>query len=337
MDKSSLRVISFHVIWMILFHGSYFLRVTAFNVARGNPRLYASSSEPFLIQRRNYHHRGCILDSSTSGANDIVIDRYRLAQDLIVGMASKKTWKRFSGVYELATRDSDSSCTCVDVGCDHGLLTIAFAMGGCFKRVVGIDISERALHDGALANLDKIMSLSDKLPTSVSASFPSNLDFEVGDGIKNLKEKEACTVCICGVGVNTMDDILFSGEQAEESFRFKRLVLQPTNSRPRNLITLYDKIQNKGYVVLDEHMVYLSKRFYITTSFIERPYDQQNKSKNVLPGEIIMKNSNKESDNYKTWKSFVSFHLDWLEREKKLNPHQINQSDQRWLNFFGKL
>lgn len=103
---------------------------------------------------------------------------------------------------------------------------------------------------------------------------PSSLSFRVGDGLCVLNTGEADVVCIAGMGVNTMISI-FSHEKTSsvkllDAIDCRTLVLQFTNSRPRNLISLYQILHQIGWEPCHERLVDVADRWYVTTSFSGR-------------------------------------------------------------------
>mmetsp|Transcript_1019 Transcript_1019/g.2358 ORF Transcript_1019/g.2358 Transcript_1019/m.2358 type:complete len:452 (+) Transcript_1019:90-1445(+) len=224
-----------------------------------------------------------------------------------------RTWKRLSHLLTMASTDDEDKLThnnnsssssalasptsrmksVADIGTDHGLLAMGLALTGDYDKVVGVDVSDQALTYGALTMLGKIQNKTIGIGDTSSnhyhratnsARFP--IEFRLGNGLQALDSGEADVVCIAGMGVNTMLEILLDDddEQREESvvgnnrrrrrrmdvlerIGCKRLVLQATNSKPRNLILLYDGLQELGWKVRDERIEFLSRRWYMTTSF----------------------------------------------------------------------
>ena len=267
------------------------------------------------------------------------------AKNLMKRMASERTLQRFAPVFDLAVYNNELCHTCVDVGCDHGLLTISLGATGIFNNVVGIDVSEQALQNGALVNFDRVKILASKLQHLLPPDFPSNLTFKVGNGLKDSNFGQNTTVCICGMGVHTMIDIIFPPNACAEmkgNNVYNRFVLQPTNSKPRNLISIYDRLQNAGYVVEQEQITLISSRFYFTTSFapnlalVESSIQQELPSP-MLPGEFLLKNKSEiKRETLETFYEYVKFHHGWIGRDKK-SKQILNTEDERWLSVFSKI
>jgi tRNA A22 N-methylase len=205
------------------------------------------------------------------------------------------------------TRSSDSdaihSKSIVDVGCDHGLLTMGLAASGCFQRVIGVDVSVAALERGAFILYQDVITTT----TTTIPYWLSQVEFRVGDGIHGLVPGEADVICIAGMGFQTMIAILTSHVKLQEEegddekslllqtqgtnnsrhdddsssrsttpilqldrLACQELYLQPANSKPIYLMELYDTLQDIGWYVAKEHLSEISSRWYMTTMWKRR-------------------------------------------------------------------
>lgn len=242
---------------------------------------------------------------------------------------TNRAWRRLRHLVNLTTTattsnssSTDASRTVADVGTDHGLLAFGLASTGKFSKVTGVDQSERALRDGA--------HQLPKLPV---------LSFRHGDGLAALQPGEADIICIAGMGVHTMRTILGAtdenGTLLLDALRPHQLVLQPTNSRPRNLYRLYAYLQNIGWQVDDERIEYLSKRWYITASFA-----RTDDAALSLPGDKLVENSklehapinDKMADDFWAW---VSHHCAWIRKDQARGRHWMDKADLDWIARFS--
>ena len=246
--------------------------------------------------------------------------------------------------------------TIADIGCDHGLLSIALAASGRYKGVVGVDVSSRALEDGALLFYKKMKVILgsdtyqyhslDSLDRGELLDSILPVQFRVGDGLAPLVSGEADSICIAGVGVHNILSILMSrqhyisdGDDGDSSqgnhdeiegydidrIQCNRLLLQPTNSRPRHLIKLYRELHGFGFGVTDERVVYLGSRWYITSAFERVTMDAANNGiKLRFPGTILAARGDEELNRY------VKHHSDWLESDVRRNAN-LDQDDMQWL------
>lgn len=267
-----------------------------------------------------------------------------------------KTWKRLSHLLEMAAGDQDKSEeaqkvsgakkeSVADVGTDHGLLAMGLALTGKYSTVVGVDVSDQALTYGALSMLEKIRNQTKTFDEEGFESSPElPVEFRLGNGLEALELGEADIICIAGMGVNTMLQILEpngSGCRNLEKIGCKRLVLQATNSRPRNLIRLYDRLQEMGWKVEDERIEKLSSRWYITARFeLENgaEYTQHDPEKGgtlrlELPGSKLQ-SLNKENAMREIFDEYCLHHKQWIQKDSKLPSYQMDTRDNRWLEYF---
>lgn len=253
------------------------------------------------------------------------------ARDAFSKLAKRgRSWKRLHHLVHLACLcDIEEVRSIADVGCDHGLLSLALAVSGRFEHVVGLDVSEQALNDGAVMLYKQFLRdlENDKRWKNLSTEqlidlFP--VKFGVGDGLRMLESGEADALCIAGMGVNTISRILDPREVQRVGCQF--LILQPTNSRPRNLIQLYDQLADEGWKVRDERIEYLSSRWYISTRFTREPKHVSVATANnnrTIPGQLLALSDH-------AYGSYVDHHRQWIERDSQKGA-SLNENDRRWL------
>jgi hypothetical protein len=167
----------------------------------------------------------------------------QLAQRAITVLSRRtKSWQRLRPVIDLALGCCGGAHVrgVTDVGTDHGLLALGLAASGQWDRVVGIDVSETALQQGALRLWQQYVELcvrrpqpndtadssSDTTPTATTAATPATptttqaaavpllssslpvVEFRLGHGLTVARRGEADVVCMAGMGVSTMMTIL---------------------------------------------------------------------------------------------------------------------------------
>ena len=283
---------------------------------------------------------------------------YDAAQQVVTLLAQRnKTWNRLSPIVELATSNASTrKCnneqrrnSIADIGCDHGLLSIALASSGEFHKVIGIDVSERALQDGAMAFYPKVKKILERYNGNsndnrnrngeqVQCEFEQSLpiEFRFGDGLAPLEKGEADSICIAGMGVSTMLSILQSPTPCSDSNGDSRyldylqcscLFLQPPTARPRKLMELYNEVQNMGFVLVNERIVKLKKNWYITSQFDRRQSFQQDGDCHLLPGHYLSNIS--DIDQQIEYKNYVDHHLRWLNEDLKRNG-ELCEYDKEW-------
>jgi hypothetical protein len=297
-----------------------------------------------------------------------------------------RTWKRLRHFLDLVhhipqsqSHQCEQQGLCgVDIGCDHGLLSFGLAASGRFSSVAGVDVSQNAL-DSALDNLQQLTKHT-RSDTDVVLETPAparrsetkllngcGVFFKVGDGLADLDAESVDVACLAGMGVNTIMDILFvqppqelstsnnadmfSASSTTELQRVgcQHVLVQPTNSRPRNLIRLYDALQDAGFELVEERIELLSSRWYITALFtklkspailsVKVNNDSNNSEKDAtfsLPGDKLRHLSSDAAHTmHDTFSSYVEHHLNWLQKDIATKGFEaLSEEDKRWLALY---
>lgn len=299
--------------------------------------------------------------SSSSSNHDIDHvqndDYVTLAEEAFSILAKRgKTWQRLKHLVDLANTNSNSSKnnnnknsivsslpTFVDIGTDHGILPIALAVsGGRRRKAIGVDRSEQALENGAKSLLKQVqdylmMNVTEStLDESVTSTTALHVEFRCGNGLSCIKPGEADIITIAGMGVHSIMNILVESSDIDR-VGCQQVLIQPTNSKPRNLVKVYDALQSKGWIVQDERIEYLSSRWYISALFIRSAPSSSttkgpSKSTLDLPGtwlhELEATNPMKI-----TFNDYVKHHCTWLEKDEIL-AGKLDEEEQRWLDKF---
>ncbi len=311
------------------------------------------------IQRYQSHSYWSIPPTSTI-RYDESDERYSLYESVSSYLFRQgKTWKRLSHLLEMAAGDDDESEkvqtesvmkkeSVADIGTDHGLLAMGLALTGNYSAVTGVDVSDQALTYGALAMLEKIRNQTKTYDEDGFDSSPElPVEFRLANGLEALELGEADIICIAGMGVNTMLEILQQegndGSSYLEKIGCQRLVLQATNSRPRNLILLYDRLQEMGWKLEDERIEKLSSRWYITARFelansVQHTRHDSNEGESSqleLPGSKLQ-SLNDEHSMRQIFDEYCLHHRKWIQRDAKLPSYQMDPRDSRWLEYFFK-
>ena len=283
-------------------------------------------------------------------------DRAKIAFDTLA--QRNRTWKRLSPIVNMACNyddndDNDDQTNkltikrIADIGCDHGLLAIALALSNKFSKNIGIDVSETALHNGAIQNWNRIIDYCNQ--SNHDQRLLPSLDFRHGDGLLPLLNDEVDALCMAGMGINTMIQILYQNyvssslsltnqKKNKEVYRIgcKHLFLQPTNSRPRNLIKLYDKLQQDGWKLKQEHIVILSSRWYITSHFVledddvgDDKHGMNHVRHDLLPG-AILNHLDPSHTMYPIYMDYIQHHRNWLKKDET-EKRILSDEDKRWL------
>lgn len=138
----------------------------------------------------------------------------------------------------------DKNTNVVDIGCDHGLIDIYLTINNRNKCIAS-DINQNAL-DSAKENIKKY-KLEDKIETIIS------------DGLKNIKIPKNNTIIICGMGTNTILDIVKNSEYK----KIKNLIIQSNN----DLYLLRKEITKLGFYIKKDIKIEDKKIFYTIIKF----------------------------------------------------------------------
>lgn len=166
-----------------------------------------------------------------------------------------------------AVLDATPSTTVVaaDIGCDHGLLSVALATSGRVERVLACDCSPNAL-DGARKTLEDT-------PGS------PNVAIRLGDGVESLTEDDNVdTIVMAGLGVVKMIDILREMRTHAAAKSVQTLLLQPMAPRLSFMAVLRVALRRSGFDVRAEHFMTSRGRPYLTLLAVRRGIGQQRPS-----------------------------------------------------------
>ena len=140
----------------------------------------------------------------------------------------------------------DKKDSIVDVGCDHGYLSIYLVENKLVKKVIASDINQNALNS-AINNIKK-----------------SNLNIEtvLSDGIKDVNLKGINTLVISGMGTSTILHILSDSSKLNN---ISKLLLQSNNDHA----DLRRNLNKIGYYLEDETYTFDKGKWYVTCKFVK--------------------------------------------------------------------
>lgn len=133
----------------------------------------------------------------------------------------------------------------VDVGCDHGYLSIFLKENNLCKNIIATDVNKNALQNA----IDNIRLRKLDIKTYLS------------DGINDINLIGINTLIISGMGTATILHIL-SNEQKLENI--SKLILQSNNDHE----LLRRELNKKGYYLKEELAVLDSKKWYLSMLFV---------------------------------------------------------------------
>lgn len=131
----------------------------------------------------------------------------------------------------------------VDVGCDHGYISIALVKRNIVNTALAMDINEGPLKTASKNIADE--GLENKIKTCLS------------NGLKAYNLGQADTLIIAGMGGPLICDIL--SDDWNKTHSFKQMIISPQSKIPETRKFLYDN----GYKIIDEDMVIDDGKYYV--------------------------------------------------------------------------
>ena len=159
----------------------------------------------------------------------------------------------------------------IDIGCDHGLLSIYLAKKYSNIKIIASDVNENALNN-AINNIKK-EHLEDRIET------------RLGNGLDVIISDEIDTIVIAGMGANTIVGIL---KYSTNKLKNVKTIIIQSNT---DLYFLRKNVTNLGYYIEDESLVEDSNIIYTVIKFTKgkKKYNY----KELYLGPILMqKNDN---------------------------------------------
>ncbi len=130
----------------------------------------------------------------------------------------------------------------VDVGCDHGFVSIYLVQQGISPRCLAMDV-----RTGPLSAAKEHVA---------QYGLQAYIDTRLSDGLQAYEAGEADTMLCCGMGGPLMAKIL--SDSHEKAQKLSELILQPQSEIPEFRVFL----RENGYQILEEDMVYEEGKYY---------------------------------------------------------------------------
>ena len=127
----------------------------------------------------------------------------------------------------------------VDVGCDQAKLSLLLASRN--QSSIASDISPKVI-EKARFSIDNPL-----------------IDLRVSDGLSNIREGEADTLVLAGMGTHTIIEIL-----SKTSLKFKKIITISNNYHD----ILRTEMNNLGYIVKEEQIIKENNKYYNLIVFI---------------------------------------------------------------------
>lgn len=130
----------------------------------------------------------------------------------------------------------------MDIGTDHGYIPIYLIKNNIAQKVIASDINKEPLNKAKInASLDGVLD---------------KIDLRLGGGLSPLKNKEANSVIIAGMGGNLIRDILENDLNKVKNLDY--LILQPA----QNPEVLRKYLYKNDYEILDEDICLDENQYY---------------------------------------------------------------------------
>lgn len=130
----------------------------------------------------------------------------------------------------------------MDIGTDHGYIPIYLIKNNIAQKVIASDINKEPLNKAKInASLDGVLD---------------KIDLRLGGGLSPLKDKEANSVIIAGMGGNLIRDILENDLNKVKNLDY--LILQPA----QNPEVLRKYLYKNDYEILDEDICLDENQYY---------------------------------------------------------------------------
>lgn len=163
----------------------------------------------------------------------------------------------------------DKEDSIVDVGCDHGLLSIYLSENNLCQNIIASDINKNALNNAK----ENIAKKKLDIPTILS------------DGLNNIDTTNINTLIISGMGTGTIIHILNNKDKIKN---ISKIIIQSNNNH--DILRKY--MNSINYYLSDEKTIYDKGKWYITCLFIKR--NKKNTNEEIEYGYL----NNQEHINY---------------------------------------
>lgn len=186
----------------------------------------------------------------------------------------------------------------VDVGCDHGYVSIYLVQCQKAEHVLAMDINEGPLLRAAQHVKD--------------ARLRPYITLRLSDGLCKFAKGEADTLICAGMGGRLMQRIL--EKEPDKTDSLKELILQPQSEVP-----LFRRfLSNKGYAIVAEDMILEEGKFYPVIKAVKNGKDRGLSETEMRFGPILLR------EKHPVLKQYLVF--EW-EKEKKLEKELTAQKE----------
>lgn len=163
----------------------------------------------------------------------------------------------------------------IDVGCDHGYLSIYLAKTKQCSDIIASDVNQNALNN-AISNIKK-----EKLNKTIKTT--------LSDGLKQIDVINYDTLIISGMGTNTILNIL---NDKEKLTSIKKIIIQSNNDH----YLLRKEMKKRGFFIAQEKIIF-DRKYYIVICF-KKGYKNYSNIELKYGPYLIHEKSNKEYFKY---------------------------------------
>lgn len=175
---------------------------------------------------------------------------------------------RLKAVADMVTKDTIIS----DVGTDHGYLPIWLVKNGICRSAIATDL--------------RAMPLKNGINNAKSAGVAGKIDFRLCNGLELVKAEEVEEITICGMGGDTMAEII----EASPWAKTKPMVLQPSRSADdlRKYLAKSGLVIVKEQLVVDAGLMYSVMRILPGTPYEITPGESYVSSALLRSGDVLL-------------------------------------------------
>lgn len=174
---------------------------------------------------------------------------------------------------------------------------------GCDQVEVGILLSKRNIKSIASDISEKVVASAKEKISKLNLN--NYIDLRVSDGLDNIKDGEANTLVLAGMGSHTILDIL-----KKTNLRFNKIITISNNYHD----ILRDEMNKLNYIVSDELIVYENKKYYNLIVFKEgkRKYTEK---------ELLLGMNHRDTEMYDKYLNYLK--NKYLEIQRSSNNQNV--------------
>ena len=174
---------------------------------------------------------------------------------------------------------------------------------GCDQVEVGILLSKRNIKSIASDISEKVVASAKEKVSKLNLN--DYIDLRVSDGLDNIKDGEANTLVLAGMGTYTILDIL-----KKTNLRFNKIITISNNYHD----ILRDEMNKLNYIVSDELIVYENNKYYNLIVFKEG-------KRKYIEKELLLGMNHRDNIMYDKYLSYLK--NKYLEIQKSSNNQNV--------------